>query len=341
MTLGLDYSAGRPTGAAVAAAGYRFVARYLTNGLSGRFNLTAAEAADMRRNGVDVAVVWERKLVGQPDRATEGAAAGVADAKAADVQCNAVGLAGWPVYMAVDFDVPDYAPNDPSPRAKLGPVGDYLAAARDVLGLGRAGVYGGYWAVKRALDAGLVTWGWQTMAWSGGNIEPRAHLLQRIGEVTVGGVGCDVNEARKAQFGQAVAAAPIPSIPGDIVFEFVVNGDTFTPPNGNLSDKATTNSNVLLLLGGGYAAKATWADVQAKDKSYGGDGTGSVLGKPAAGYQAFVDLDAAVRARDAHLTTLPSAGGGSGASKADVEQVVDAAFADHNATLTYNKITQA
>lgn len=203
VRLGLDYSGGRPSGAAVARAGYSFVVRYLANGLSGRVNLSAVEVADMRANGVDVAVVWERKIIGQPDRATGGWDAGVADANAAQTQVVLCGVGDLPIYMAVDFDIPDYAPGNPDARAKLGPVGDYLAGAASVLGRARTGVYGGYYTVKRALDAGLVEWSWQTAAWSGGQVDKdRINLFQRLGYALVGGVECDVNEARTDEFGQ-------------------------------------------------------------------------------------------------------------------------------------------
>lgn len=200
--LGLDYSGGVPRGAAVRAAGYGFVVRYLDNGLAGRRNLTAAEVADMRAAGVAVALVWERKILNQPDRAAEGRAAGIADAQAADAQARACGLAGWPIYLAIDFDIPDYAPNSSDPRAKLGPCGNYLEGAASVLGRGRTGVYGGFYAVSRALDSGLATYAWQTAAWSGGQTDPRIHLFQRIGTITVDGVECDVDEARRSDFGQ-------------------------------------------------------------------------------------------------------------------------------------------
>jgi hypothetical protein len=200
--LGLDYSGGRPPGAAVKAAGYGFVARYLANGLSGRVNLTAAEVQDMQANGVAVTLVWERKIIGQPDRATGGHDAGVADAKAAVAQAQAVGLPDQPIYFCVDFDVPDYSPAATSSRAKLGPVGDYFDGVASVLAHGRIGVYGGYWAVSRVLDAGLAAWAWQTAAWSGGHEDPRIHLFQRVGYALVAGVQCDINEARKDDFGQ-------------------------------------------------------------------------------------------------------------------------------------------
>jgi len=201
--LGLDFFGPRPRGAAVRAAGYGFVARYLENGLIGsRANLTADEVRDLRGAGVAIAVVWEKRTEAGDDRATKGFAAGVTDARAADAQANACGLAGWPVYMAIDFDIPDYAPNSSDPRAKLGPCGEYLAGAASVLGHARMGVYGGFYAVSRAMDCGLVTYAWQTMAWSGGQVDPRIHLLQRLGTVTVDGVQCDVDEARNSDFGQ-------------------------------------------------------------------------------------------------------------------------------------------
>jgi len=205
MTLGLDYSAGRPSGAAIRAAGYSFVVRYLDNGLGGgRANLTAAEAADLRGAGVDVALVWERKLLSGPDRAAQGRAAGAADAGAAMAQARACGLDGWPIYFAIDFDLPDYAPAATSPLAKLGPVGDYFGGIRAVLPLERVGVYGSFYAVGRVRAAGLAQWTWQTMAWSGGQVDTAIHLLQRLGTVKVGGVDCDVNEAKQANFGQNV-----------------------------------------------------------------------------------------------------------------------------------------
>jgi hypothetical protein len=202
IMLGLDYSGGRPSGAAVARAGYGFVVRYLVNGLSGRVDLSADEVSDMQANGVAVALTWERKIIGQPDRATEGHGAGVADAQAAVAQANGVGLPDNPIYFCVDFDIPDYSPGNPSARAKLGPVGDYFEGVLSVLPRERVGVYGGFYAVSRALDAGLAEWAWQTVAWSGGQEDPRIHLFQRVGTVTVDGVDCDVNEARKDDFGQ-------------------------------------------------------------------------------------------------------------------------------------------
>jgi len=120
----------------------------------------------------------------------------------------------------------------------------------------------------------------------------------------------------------------------DIVFEFVCDTSKFVR---DTAGGVTDNPTVLQLVGGGYVVAATWADVKAKDKTWGGDGTGSVLGVETAAWQRYVDLDASLRARDAHITALGSAGT-AGATPAEVTAIVDQAFLDHNAQLTYSKI---
>lgn len=192
MTLGLDYAGGRPGGKAIAAAGYGFVCRYLSAGgagLPGKL-LTAEEYADLVTHGVAVAVNWETTA----DRMKGGRAAGVKDAQAADAQIRVVGYpADRPIYFSADWD---------ATPAQQAAIDDYLRGAASVVGPDRVGIYGGYWVVKRCLDNDTARWAWQTGAWSGGNRDPRAHIYQRIGTTTVGGVPCDVNEALAADFGQ-------------------------------------------------------------------------------------------------------------------------------------------
>lgn len=191
VPLGLDYAGGRPGGAAIKAAGYDFVVRYLSNGgpgLPGKL-LTPAEANDLRANGVDIVSNWETTA----DRALAGRAAGIADAEAALAQVLACGGRGdRPIYFSVDFDAAE---------VQQVAINNYLLGAGTILPT-FVGVYGGYWVVKRALDAGAASWGWQTVAWSGSNIEARRNLFQRAGFVTVDGVQCDVNEAHTADYGQ-------------------------------------------------------------------------------------------------------------------------------------------
>ena len=221
MILGLDYSAGRPGGKAIKDAGYQFVVRYLSDGgpgLPGKL-LTPQEADDLLSNSVAIAVVWEtvaQRILGGQD-------AGAADARAAVAQiARCGGPDDRPVYFAADWDA--------TPQQQ-DPIDDYLRGAADVIGVERVGVYGGYWPLSRAKTEETERWFWQTGAWSGGLQAPNPNapgdwphrpqpvpfldtqVYQRPGQyVTVGGVSCDVNEARVDDYGQW----PAPPDPGQL-----------------------------------------------------------------------------------------------------------------------------
>ena len=192
MRLGLDYAGGRPGGRAIRDAGYTFAVRYLSEGgsaLPGKL-LTPAEAEDLRANGVSIAVVWETTA----NRMLGGRSAGIADASAARGQIERCGgPEDRPVYFAADWDA------TPAQQAQINA---YLEGAASVVGLENTGIYGGYWPLSRAKQAGLASWFWQTEAWSGTNRLDGRQLHQRTGFVTVGGVQCDVDEALSDDFGQ-------------------------------------------------------------------------------------------------------------------------------------------
>ena len=182
---GVDYSSGRPGGAALKGAGKSFAARYVSH-TAGK-NITKAEAADLAAHGVWTVLVWETAA----NRAGAGRAAGVADAKEALTQATAAGMPpGRPLYFAVDWDA------DPAV------VVPYFQGVASVLGLARTGAYGGYRVVKHLLDSQLVTWAWQTAAWSGGRWDARAHIRQPATTVHINGVSCDNDTAQQADFGQ-------------------------------------------------------------------------------------------------------------------------------------------
>lgn len=192
--IGLDYAGGIPGGAAIAAAGYGFVVRYLNDGgpsLPGKL-LTPGEAADLRANNVDIVSNCERWA----SRMAEGYAAGVQDAQAAWAQHKLCGGPdNRPIYFSADWDVQP---------AELVGVFDYLRGAASVIGAANVGIYGGFRAVSEAMNAGRAAWGWQTDAWSGWpvRVHPAQNIHQRIATVTVNGVACDVNDAIAADFGQ-------------------------------------------------------------------------------------------------------------------------------------------
>ncbi|WUH94537.1 DUF1906 domain-containing protein [Streptomyces sp. NBC_00433] len=182
---GVDYSSGRPGGAALAAAGMKFAARYLSHNASK--NLNATEAADLAAHGVWCVVVWETTA----NRAGAGRAAGIADAKDAAAQATACGQpSGRPIFFAVDWDA------DP------GVVIAYFQGVASVIGLARTGVYGGYKVVKALLDHGYAKWAWQTVAWSQGRWDTRAVIRQYASTVRINGVVCDKDTAYATDYGQ-------------------------------------------------------------------------------------------------------------------------------------------
>lgn len=184
---GVDYAWSHPGGTALQAAGKQFACRYLSPDSSK--NLTKTEANDLAAHGVWSVVVWESTAA----RAKAGKTAGVADAKTASTQAVAAGMpSSRPIYFAVDFD---------ATAADQTAINAYLDGAASVIGRDRVGIYGGYYPVKRALDAGKATWAWQTIAWSGGQWDARA-VIRQGAQKTLNGVSCDLNTATAADYGQ-------------------------------------------------------------------------------------------------------------------------------------------
>jgi hypothetical protein len=182
---GIDWAWGTPNIPALAKAGVKFAARYLSHDTTK--NLTATQAHSLAAHGIDCVVVWETTA----NRATAGRSAGMADAQAASVLARRAGMpASKPIYFAVDFD------------ATVAQVQAYFDGVETVLGKKRTGVYGGYRVVKGLLDAGLVTYAWQTYAWSGGLWDPRAQIQQYSNGHNLGGVSCDYDRSMHADFGQ-------------------------------------------------------------------------------------------------------------------------------------------
>lgn len=197
MTFGVDYAWGRPRIRALQTAGVQFACRYLSHDTTGK-NLDRAEAQALSDAGIWVVVVWESTA----SRALDGYGAGAQDARDADSQAASCGMPpGRPIYFAVDFD---------AGGGDQAAIDSYLDGAASVLGHDRVGIYGGYYPVKRALDGGHATWGWQTYAWSGGQWDPRAQLQQYSNDHIIDGVGLDYDRATKDDYGQwRVGVSPV------------------------------------------------------------------------------------------------------------------------------------
>jgi Domain of unknown function (DUF1906) len=196
----VDYSTARPAMTQLKDAGVTAVGRYLGwDGMPGYQdtgkNLSGAEAKELLAAGMAIFLSFEYAA----DAAAQGETQGRADGTLAMSQLTALGAPPTMcVYFAVDYDIPDYDPGledtAANALAKLGPVGLYFQAINALKLPYEIGVYGGYYAVKRVLDAGLATKSWQTVAWSGGQMDPRVVLYQTAATPPFPGADADVRE---------------------------------------------------------------------------------------------------------------------------------------------------
>lgn len=185
---GVDYSHARPGGRALRDAGKSFAVRYLYPEHGGKA-LTNPEIADLKRYGIDIAVVYE----GSAGDMKQGRDRGVRDARVAQTELESLDLPdSLPIYFAADWDA------SPGEQAAIDA---YLEGAASVIGADRVGVYGGYWVVKRCKENGTAQWLWQTYAWSGGNVLDGIHLFQYRNSQDLNGA-VDFCRAYQANFGQ-------------------------------------------------------------------------------------------------------------------------------------------
>jgi len=205
---GIDYAFNpHPPVAAIEAAGLRFVGRYVSgyppNDTNGK-NLQPAECKALLAAGLKIVLFCEESA----SRMLGGHPAGVADATHFDAVTKALGLPGIPAYYTADFDA---APGQQTA------INAYLDGASSVRGHKLTGVYGSYYVVKRTLDAGKATYACQTIAWSGGQWDPRAQIRQHL-QIRVGGVAVDLDDSWAPDFGQWPRPAtqlPAPHVPED------------------------------------------------------------------------------------------------------------------------------
>jgi hypothetical protein len=180
MTKGIDYAWSKPSASWIKSQGYGFAMRYLSRDSSK--DLSLGEANSLASYGIWMGVVWETSA----RRARDGYAAGRVDAARALAAARELEMPeDRPIYFAVDYD------------ASTSEVVGYFQGVVSYMGLARTGVYGGYNVVKGLDSAGLATWFWQTLAWSGGRWYAGNHIEQY--EV---GVSWDENRSKQDDFGQ-------------------------------------------------------------------------------------------------------------------------------------------
>ncbi len=188
---GVDYSWGHYSGLSpkIKQSKKHFVMRYTNTG-EGK-EITAAEVKELKKNGLGVGIVHQ--ITKKDFRPLEGFKAGQADARTARQTIHDVGLpANMPVYFSVDFD---------ANQAHQLKINQYLKGAGSILGKNRVGVYGGYYTVARALNAGVVKYAWQTYSWSKGKWDPRAQVRQYQNSLNRYGIPIDLDKTNHSDNG--------------------------------------------------------------------------------------------------------------------------------------------
>lgn len=166
--------------------GYSFVARYYSDVANSK-RVTAAEIAAISGAGLKRVVIYQNK-----HNSYEKFSSTIADHDAADAisQAKAVGQNGGAIYFAVDFDA--------SASQVNGNIKSYFQTLKTPIARAgyTLGVYGSSLTCKTLKEAGIVTYTWLAMSsgWGYGTTWSNWNIHQ-TGEITIGGVKCDKDEA--------------------------------------------------------------------------------------------------------------------------------------------------
>jgi Domain of unknown function (DUF1906) len=197
----LDYAAGVIPASDIKAAGAAGSIRYVSDRRPGGAwmlgkPIQLAEARDLIQSGLKIVSCYQYGKQSSADW-LGGQNAGVAHAKRGwQLHTAAGGPVGAPIYASID--------DDPSYDQYKQQVAPYLRGWESVLGHQRVGVYGNAKTIDWALHDGLGSYFWQH-DWGSppGFTHPAANLHQvEIDKRKVAGVGVDINNILKPQFGQ-------------------------------------------------------------------------------------------------------------------------------------------
>jgi len=197
----LDYAAGVIPADQIRSAGAVGSIRYVSDRRPGGAWMLGKpmqinEARDLHQNGLKIVSCYQYGKEASADW-LGGQSAGVQHAKRGwQLHTVAGGPANVPIYASID--------DDPSFEQYQSQVAPYLRGWESVVGHQRTGVYGNSKTIEWALHDGLGSYFWQHNWGSpGGRTHPAAHLHQvEIDKRHVGGVGVDINNICKPQFGQ-------------------------------------------------------------------------------------------------------------------------------------------
>jgi peptidoglycan hydrolase-like protein with peptidoglycan-binding domain len=208
MRYGID-SCASPSVNGLRSHGADFVIRYVSSWGNPK-NITLPEAQRLSAGGIDIVIVAEWGI----DTWLGGYDTGRANAITALDQAVAVGMPlnqGRVIYFAVDDDVT--LGGEPTSQRALGrcaALKGYLQGCADGLaGRAAAGCYSSYFGLDWLYHNSPLVFGWNTLAWSGGNWHPRAALRQETFNVFIDGINCDGNHSFVNDFGQWRIGGPV------------------------------------------------------------------------------------------------------------------------------------
>lgn len=185
--------------------GASFVCLYLAPGGTSSWKVRSlASVHNYLAAGFSVVLNWES--TGTP---TGGWSTGVSAAQQSQAQINAYRNHCSACAAKIAADIPVYFNFADLESPNHTDLANATNGAASVVGHARTGGYGGYATIKWLFDQGLITWGWQTYAWSSGNRDPRAQLYQRLNTATI-----DYDVAYAADYGQVprpAGSAPAPA----------------------------------------------------------------------------------------------------------------------------------
>jgi len=103
-----------------------------------------------------------------------------------------------PIYFSVDGDTRNFT------ATQWVPVDVFFAEILSWIPLTRVGGYGGKTTIEHLMAKRLITWGWQTYAWSGTPTQwvPGVHLRQLSNNHDVCGAAVDYDQAMTRDYGQ-------------------------------------------------------------------------------------------------------------------------------------------
>lgn len=211
---GLDFAYGDGiTVAELQANQCDFVCRYLSGNPNTGKDLSSTEIKNYKAGNINLVLNWE--TTGQELTEAQGvrdASSAIAEAEQLAIQSGVPAVGSAPIYFSCD--------TAPTPSVNQNATA-YMRGVNSVIGLARSGGYGGYGTIQALFNAGVITYGWQTYAWSDNQWDPRAQLQQYQNSVTVGPATVDRDRATAADYGQvqwdtaqltvAVTPAPAPA----------------------------------------------------------------------------------------------------------------------------------